>query len=317
MTLLWILLAAAALVIVLLGAAALRMVCLRRPQPDMTQEEHLAQSRYAGIKDEILQGVSWLRVQQVRQLYVESYDGLRLHAQFVPRRNARGTVLFFHGYRSSWAIDFAIALPFYHAQGYNLLITDERAHGASAGRFITFGVRERYDVLSWVTYAGQMLGQEHPLFLAGLSMGATTVLMASCFDFPANVRGIVADCGFTEPYAILKHVLHTYLPHLPAGPALAVTGAATRLAAGFGLREASTLDAVAHAKYPILFVHGQADTFVPCRMTQQNYDACSSPKQLVLVENAEHGRSYLTDRPRVQSALEDFLERNLPKEDGI
>ncbi len=316
MTLLWILLALLALVLAALGAAAVCFVSLRRDLPDMTVAENLEQSHYAALKDEILQGVAWLRAQPVRQLHVESYDGLLLHAQFVPRENAKGTILFFHGYRSSWTIDFSISLPFYHAQGYNLLIVDQRAHGGSEGRFITFGVRERYDVLSWVTYASQLLGLEHPLFLAGLSMGATTVLMASCFAFPANVRGILADCGFTEPYAIMKHVMHSYMRRVPAGPVLAVTNAATKLAAGFGLHEASTLTAVAHANYPILFVHGKADTFVPCQMSQQAYDACTSEKSIVLVDGAEHGRSYLTDRPRVQSALENFLEQHLPKEEA-
>lgn len=318
MTALWIILGLLLLVLVLLGAAAVNYVCLRHKQADMTVPENLAQLHYAELKDEILQGVTWLREQQdVRQLYVESYDGLRLHAQFVPCENARGTVLLFHGYRSSWTIDFSVSLPFYHALGYNLLITDERAHGGSEGRFITFGVRERYDVMSWVTYLSQMLGEKHPLYLAGLSMGATTVLMASCFDFPGNVRGVLADCGFTEPYAIMKSVIHTYMPHIPAWPVLAVTGLATKLAAGFGLREANTVDAVAHTKYPILFVHGKADTFVPCSMTQQAYDACAGEKTLVLVENADHGRSYLVDRPRVQAALEHFLESHLPKEETI
>ena len=321
MTALWLILGLLALVVVLLGSAAVSVASLRRAQPDMTVQENLEHSHYAELKDDILQGVSWLRDQPVRQLYVESYDGLRLHAQFVPHENAKGTVLLFHGYRSSWTIDFSISLPFYHALGYNLLVADQRAHGGSEGRFITFGVRERYDVLSWVTYLSQMLGEQYPMYLAGLSMGATTVLMASCFDFPGNVRGILADCGFTEPYAIIKHVLRRWMPGwIPKwmiGPVLAVTGLAARLIAGFGLREANTVDAVAHANYPVLFIHGKADTFVPCEMSQQAYAACTSEKELVLVENAEHGRSFLVDRPRVQAALEHFLESHLPKEETI
>lgn len=298
--------------------ALVRYVSVRHEQPDMTEPENLAASPYAALQDEIMQGVSWLRARpDVRQLYVQSYDGLRLHAQFVPCQAAKGTLLLFHGYRSCWAIDFGLSLPFYHAQGFNLLIVDERAHGESQGRYITFGVRERYDVLSWVTYLTQMLGAEHPLYLEGLSMGATTVLMSSCFDFPGNVRGILADCGFTSPYAIMKSVVKTRFSRLPAQPALALTGLATRLFAGFGLHEADTTAALAHTRYPVLFVHGKADTFVPYTMTQQAYDACASEKTLVLVENAEHGCSYLVDRARVQKALVDFLRQHLPKEEHI
>ena len=94
-------------------------------------------------------------------LRVMSYDGKMLSARFLPREDAKGTILLFHGYRSSGLLDFGPELEFLHRQGYNLLLCDQRAHGASQGRYMTFGVRERYDVLSWVTYLAQMLGAGH------------------------------------------------------------------------------------------------------------------------------------------------------------
>ena len=90
---------------------------------------------------------------------------------FLRTENAAGTILLFHGYRSSWNVDFSASLLFYRSLGYNLLLVDQRAHQDSEGTFPTFGAKERYDVISWVTYLGQMLGQTHPLFLGGLSMG--------------------------------------------------------------------------------------------------------------------------------------------------
>ena len=210
-------------------------------------------------------------------------------------------------------------MEFLHKQGYNLLLCDQRAHGASQGRFLTFGVRERCDVLSWVTYLAQRLGPEHPMYLSGMSMGATTVLMASCFEFPANVRGIVADCGFTSPWDIMKSVLHARCKWLPAAPLLLALNVFSTLLGGFSLRECSTTGAVAAAaaKYPILFIHGKADDFVPTRMSQEAYDACASEKRLVLIDGAAHAKSYITDPARVQSALEDFFENHLPKEEQV
>ena len=134
-----------------------------------------------------------------------SYDGKLLHAIYLPKKDAKGTILLFHGYKSCWQIDFGLVLPYYYdTLGYSLLLVDQRAHGSSQGKYLTFGVRERLDVLSWATYMGQKLGQNAPLILGGLSMGATTVLLSSCFDFPANVRAVIADCGFTSPYEIAK-----------------------------------------------------------------------------------------------------------------
>ena len=88
---------------------------------------------------------------------------------------------------------------------------------------------------------------------------------------------------------------------------LALTGVFTRLFGGFGLREVSATEAVAHTKLPVLFIHGTGDQFVPCSMSQAAYDACTGEKRLILVEGAGHGQSYLVDRPRVQAAIREFL----------
>ena len=160
---------------------------------------------------------------------------------------------------------------------------------------------------TWAAYAAMHFGPAHPLILGGLSMGAATVLMASELALPASVRGIIADCSFSSPYAIMKSVLHWRCPWLVSGPLLALTGVFTRLFGGFGLREVSATEAVVHTKLPILFIHGTGDRFVPCSMSQAAYDACTGEKRLILVEGAGHGQSYLVDRPRVQAAVREFL----------
>ena len=154
-------------------------------------------------------------------------------------------------------------MEFLHKQGYNLLLCDQRAHGASQGRFLTFGVRERHDCSHGSPISRSGSGRSIRCTLSGMSMGATTVLMASCFEFPANVRGIVADCGFTSPWDIMKSVLHARCKWLPAAPLLLALNVFSTLLGGFSLRECSTTGAVAAAKYPILFIHGKADDFCP------------------------------------------------------
>ena len=219
-----------------------------------TQESLAAQldkPAYREIRETSLASTGWVASHAHEELHVMSYDGKLLHATFLPKEHAKGTILLFHGYKSCWQIDFGLVLPYYYdTLGYSLLLVDQRAHGLSQGKYLTFGVRERMDVISWATYMGQKLGQDAPLILGGLSMGATTVLMASCFDFPANVRAIIADCGFTSPYEIAKSVLHRDYPRLPVGLLLPICGLFTRLYAGFGLHDASTLDAVRDFVHP-------------------------------------------------------------------
>ena len=303
---------AALLAVVLLALGLFLFVCRRGPTPDFTKPAVIAKWGRAEQTEEILAGITLM--QDAEDIFLPSYDGLRLHGQLLQQPGAKGTILLFHGYRSSWIIDFSIVLPYYYSLGYNLLAVDERAHGQSEGAYITFGVHERRDAVTWAQYAEKHFGPEHPLFLGGLSMGATTVLLASALELPPSVRGIIADCGFSSPEAIMKSVLRAHVKWLPAGPLLALMNVCTRAFAGFSIKEASTLDAVSKTKRPILFIHGTADTFVPCAMSQAAYDACRAEKQLVLVEGAGHGQSYLTDRPRVQAALETFLNQYASKE---
>ena len=297
MTLLWIAIAIAALVLIA-GYFVLQRAATGRRYTRQALEQQMEKPAYREVKAPILAADGWVSAHEREDLHVMSYDGKLLHAIYLPKKDAKGTILLFHGYNS-------------------LLLVDQRAHGSSQGKYLTFGVRERLDVLSWATYMGQKLGQNAPLILGGLSMGATTVLLASCFDFPANVRAIIADCGFTSPYEIAKSVLRRDAPKAPVSLLLPLCSLVTRLFAGFGLRDGSTIDAVRESRYPILFLHGTGDTFVPYDMTKRAFDACTAPKRLILVDGAEHGKSYVKEPDRVRQELKAFLDTYTPttKED--
>ena len=310
MVFLWIVLILV-LLIFLTGAWMLYYACGRRPVPDLFNAEVLERCGYGIMKDDILAGKSWLEKQDTEDLELVSYDGRLLHALFVPCRNARGTIILFHGWRSSWKLDFGSVLPFYNSLGLNLIICDQRGYGRSEGMFTCFGVKERHDAVSWATYAGQLLGEEHPVFLGGISMGASTVLMASGFDIPANLRGIIADCGFSSPYEIMECVIRTRFRGVPVRPALCLMGLFTKVFAGFGLKDANTIQAVSQSKYPILFIHGTADRFVPPEMSQRAYELCAARKKLLLIEGAGHGMSYPLDKERVKAALAEFIDNNI------
>lgn len=312
---LWVLLGVI-FILLAVGFGAFYYAFVRRRIADPLTEEGRKAGGWEDYAEEITASADWLAKQPVKPLQVVSYDGKRLYGRFVPRENAKGTIVFFHGYRSHYAVDFSASMRFYHELGYNALYCDQRAHGLSQGRVITFGIKERYDVLSWVTYLGLMLGQEHPIFLSGLSMGAATVLMAADMEFPANVRGIIADCGFTSPGDQLRYLLKNKY-HLPPRLTAGALGIFTRIFGGFGIDQWSTTEAMWQAKYPLLLVHGLADRFVPSEMSQRAYDACMGKKRLELFPDAGHGISYLADRPRYQAALMEFLKENNPNEEPI
>lgn len=303
--------------IVLLAYAAagyfvFRMACLRGKELDWMDSEVVAVSPYKPYVDIIPMASRWLRQNHAQDVWTQSHDDLKLHGWWIPAENAKGSMLMFHGYRSTYLVDFAAVYELYHTQGYNILLADQRSHGQSEGKYITFGAKECRDAAAWIDYHNRTFGPI-PVFLCGLSMGASTVLFAAGNPLPLNVRGITADCGFTSPYAIIRHVATKTVGPL-ANVLMPMVNFWARQLALFDLKECSTEKALAKCPVPLLMCHGLADDYVPSHMTQAGYDACTGEKELILVEGAGHGTSFLHDRQRVEKALLDFFRRNTPTE---
>ena len=161
------------------GMVCLRKCCLRQAPPTLEQVFAKQERRWGRDVTELRRCAAWYQEQKPEPMDLLSFDGLRLHARYLPAEGpSKGRVLLFHGYRSLVLEDLAGLIPFYHSLGYDLLIPDQRAHGDSEGQFIGFGVLERKDCISWLRYLDSRFGPA-PTFLAGVSMGATTVLMAA------------------------------------------------------------------------------------------------------------------------------------------
>ena len=214
-----------------------------------------------------------------------------------------------HGYRSTMLVDFGLAYAFYHALGMNILVPHQRAHGESEGRYITFGVKESEDFLRWIHFHNETFGK-HQMILSGMSMGASTVLFLADKELPSNVKCIIADCGFTSPWTILDKVYRS-VTHLPSGPSLWAADLFARVFAGFSLTDKDTRKTLKKARLPVLMVHGLSDDFVPCDMTKQGFEACTGEKELLLVEGAGHGVSFLVDKETYTKRIIAFLEKHL------
>lgn len=262
----------------------------------------------------VLAGRDWLLARESREVEITSFDGLRLRGRLYPCDSSLAgkencpVLLLAHGFRSYGAFDFSCGCPFYMEQGFDLLLIDHRAHGRSEGRYICFGANEGRDVADWCRW----LDKEYPgrpVVLGGISMGATSVLAAAGReDLPQNVRGVVADCGFTDCSGEFSHVLHQL--HLPSRLIMAIAEPLCRKRLGFDFRRFSTEDAVAKMSLPVIFFHGAQDGFVPPDNSRHAFAACASAdKELVIVEGADHGQSFLADEAGCREKLKAFLGR--------
>lgn len=287
---------------ILLVSVFYKIAFWRDKEDDYMQKEPKNPQMQALYK-QMKAGVEWYFNKPKTDLFIKSYDGLMLHAEYIKAdKPADKIVILFHGYRSIARNDFCCAMPYYNSLGLDIILVDQRAHGKSEGKLITFGVKERHDVCSWVEYAKKSYGEDKKVFIGGMSMGSSTVMMAS--DIVKGVSGIVADCGFTSPKEIIQIVAKRRfkLPKWCVAP----VGFFARIFGGFDYSYSSK-DSLSKTNIPVLFIHGSEDDFVPCYMTEWNFDACSSEKVKIIASGAPHGYSFLFATDEIKNAIEKLI----------
>ena len=237
---------------------------------------------------------------------VTSFDGLTLRGKYYEYSPDAPIELMVHGYRSNAERDLCGGVQRCFSLGHSALIVNQRASADSDGHVITFGVREYRDVLTWVEFMLEQFGKDVQIILTGISMGAATVMMTADHPFPPNVKGILADCGFTSPKAIIQKVIRQMgLPVPLAYPFVRLGG---WLYGGFDIESRAAVEVLKNSRIPVLFFHGEADGYVPCEMSRENYEACSSRKRLVTVADADHGLAYIRDPDGYRQAVREFFD---------
>lgn len=304
----WIILTA---VIVFLFAFVLGFVCQKMFDLALVRGKKLVgddgfKEQLDGLKGEWDAGKALYDTVEKEDLWIDSFDGLRLHGTLLRNGDSKKLVIQAHGFRSSPVHDFVAIFPYFWNKGFSVLMVDHRAHCESEGTYITYGVHERCDMRDWVYKAMEVLGEDAEIILHGISMGASTVLMTSALDLPENVKGIIADSGFTSPYDIFVEVLdHSF--HAPPFPILPITSLMAEFKANFGFKDASTISAMEENRIPVILFHGEDDDFVPIEMSEANFEACKGKKEFVRIKGAKHACGYVIDKATCTAAMDKFI----------
>ena len=290
---------------------------LVRGRADVERTKKMSGTNWVKYIPEIKKRKDWLINQEHKDVYVKSNDGLKLHGILFPKNDSKKIVICLHGYSSNAGIsDHAAISKFYLDMNFNILMIDARAHGRSEGKYIGFGCLDRYDLLCWISYIIERFGDDCEILLHGISMGGATVLMASGLELPNNVKGTISDCAFTSAWEVFVDVLKD-MYHIPPYPIINIANSISKSIAGYGLNECNSAEEVKKAKVPILFIHGDNDTFVPCSMSKEIYKNCASPKALLIVKDAGHAESYYKDTINYEKKVKDFIERYLSNKEVI
>lgn len=252
----------------------------------------------------------WLEEESgYEDVYSVSEDGLKLHAYEIKSPVPSDSwIIEVHGYMGEGK-DMARCSKVYYEDGYNLLIPDLRGHGLSEGDYVGMGWDDRFDMLGWIDY----LIEKNPdvqIVLYGVSMGGATVMMTAGEVLPLQVKAIIEDCGYSTAWEEFSYNLET-LFELPTYPIMPVANLVTKVRAGYFLSEASSMKQVAKSKTPILFIHGEKDTFVPFFMLDEVYNAANCEKEKLIVPGAAHAASAEIAPDLYKQTVKSFLDKHL------
>lgn len=257
---------------------------------------------YEVFRDDMIAWTKEIRSMPHEDIEIRSADGLMLRGKYFEQEPGAPIELLFHGYKGNAERDLCGGVERCFRLGRNVMIIDQRASGRSEGHVITFGIKESSDCYEWVKYTVSRFGENCKIVIGGVSMGAVTVMMATRYPLPKNVICVLADCGYTSPKEIIQKVVaEMKLPPKLIYPFIRL---GALLFGHFDLEEASPIECMKKCKIPVVFVHGDADAFVPYEMSVRLHEVCTSEKKtLITILGAGHGLAFPVDRDGYVSQL--------------
>lgn len=263
---------------------------------------------YEPFYDDMIAWTKQCREAPHRKVEIKTFDGLTLRGRYYEHSADAPIELMMHGYHGNLERDLSGGIFRALNIGHSVLVFDHRGSGKSDGHTLTFGINESRDARRWIDYILENINPDAKIIVSGVSMGAATAMILSGYDdLPENIVGIIADCGYTSAEDIIKKVIREM--KLPAGILYPFVRMGAKLFGRFNLDEFSPIEQVKKSRIPTIFVHGDADNFVPMEMSERNYNACSAErKKYVVIEGAAHGLAFPVARDGYLNTLREFFD---------
>lgn len=243
--------------------------------------------------------------QTYEDAYITSYDKLKLHALVHKNEKSDTVAIMFHGYRGTPCRDFSGGAYDMISHGYNVILAEHRGHGKSQGHTITFGIKEKEDVISWINFAKKEFGEDKRIILVGISMGGASVLFA-CDSLKENDL-VICDCPFASPQEVLAASAKK-ISKMFGRVILFLLNLSLILFAQVSLKKENADKHIKNCKAKILIIHGDEDTVVPYQQSYQLYFLNQDKIKYELFPGAEHGLCYLVDNERYKKVVDEFVK---------
>lgn len=250
----------------------------------------------------------WILEKGLKEYTITSKDGLALKGYFFAAKEPTDKYVFcIHGYRMTGMSEFDSIIRFYHEQGINVFFIDQRSCGQSDGSYITYGALESEDCMLWIDFMLKQFGNDIKIMLHGISLGSATTMLVCGKELPENVKFAVCDCGYASVKSQLMHNFSQY--KMPANISYALYRSVAILQGKNDPEKTAPVLAMENCKIPVLFAHGENDTFVPFNMVYAVYDACPNPdKKLITVPGAEHARAFFVNND-LKNGIKEFISK--------
>lgn len=251
--------------------------------------------------------VSW-NLWEKEQVTINSPYGYTIQGTWLPVTHACGTMIFYHGH--SWTRYGSLKyLPMFRNLGFNALIIDLRAHGASGGNTCTYGAREKDDGKACTDWVVAKTGGNHVIGLHGESLGAVAALLHSSED--PRIAFVIADSAFSS---LEEELIFHYkkLTRAPLFPVFTITKLLIPLfAGGFRLQDSKPIQTIQTLRAPVLFIHGLADDFTPHTMSIALYEAIRAHgnAELALIPGARHSQAIAVNPTLYEGHVITFLHK--------
>lgn len=276
-----------------------------REEDKKLEKTNLQGPTYDICRDKIIEYREKIKELNFEEIKIKSFDDLSLYGRLYKCDKSKDLIILLHGAHTIPENNFGYFIHSMHDK-YNLLLVRMRSHGESEGKHLTYGIKEKEDVISWLDYFGNSYEN---YYLYGISMGAASIGFA-CENLSEreNVKGLIFDCGFTNIKAVMDFLVVSL--HLPEPLFVPGVKLIHKMNFGFNMDSDSVVNHIKNNKIPCLFLEGGKDDVVPPDLLMKSYDACTSYKELYLVPDAGHATALIVGGENILEKVISFIERS-------
>ncbi len=219
----------------------------------------------------------------------------------------RATVLLLHALRGDRRAMVGRARLLVDA-GYDAVVIDLQAHGERHGGAITFGAKERDDVIEAVQLI-RRTAPGRPIAIIGWSLGGAAAVLAGSL----GVDAMVLESVYPTIDRAIANRLSMRAGSLGAAAAPLFT-LQLPLRLGMSAAELRPIDKIGEIGCPLLVLSGEADPRTTAKETRSLFAEAAEPKRLELFPDAGHVDLLESDPMLWKAAVLSFLEEFLTHE---